>query len=106
MGYLENWNLRYASPQLKSRATAAIAKAAQDVLNESPETTNHAARVLWAKAALVDAGGMAEKMLWGIVGNSNVQAAEAVGSTADAGWRDSKCDEAVAGLIDIFAEGL
>ncbi len=67
------YNLRFQGT-LKPRVTAAVAKAAADVMNEDPGTANHAARVAWAKAALQDAQAAAEEMLWGVVGNATIQA--------------------------------
>ena len=49
------YDLRYQSGTLKPRVTAAVAKAAQDVMNEPTNTSNHAARVAWATVALNDA---------------------------------------------------
>jgi hypothetical protein len=96
---LELYNLRYTSAGLKNRLTAAIADAAQDVLNEDAATTNHAQRVKWATAALANAPGMAESMMWGLVGNATVAAA------GDAST-DNDILFVVASLIDTYAVNL
>lgn len=95
---LELYNLRYSSSNLKNRLTSAIADAAQDVLNEDAGTTNHAQRVVWAKAALADAQGMAEKMMWGLVGNATVASSGEASSDNDILF-------VVASLIDTYAAG-
>ena len=67
------YNLR-GSGALKARVTAAIAKAAQDIINEAPDTASHAARLVWAKESLLHADDAAEKMMWAVVGNASIQA--------------------------------
>ena len=71
---LEIYNLRYEAVNLKNRTTAAIAKAATDVLNEDPGTANHANRLVWAGSALDNATAMAERMMWGVLSNATIQA--------------------------------
>jgi hypothetical protein len=56
-----------------SRIAAAIGKAATDVINEDPGTTNHANRLLWAKAAMADIDGLASEYAWTIVQNATIQ---------------------------------
>lgn len=92
----EVYNLRYESASLKNRVTAAIAKAAQDVLNEDPGTTNHADRIVWADAALSNAPAMAERMMWGVLLNSAIQSNGESSS-------DSEVQTAVNSLINTFA---
>lgn len=94
----EVYNLRYEATALKSRVVAAVAKAAQDVLNEDPSTANHANRVLWAQDALRDAKGAGETMMWGVVGNATIQAAGEAATDGDIQF-------VVNGLIDTFATG-
>jgi len=72
MSLLSVYNLK-ANAEFKARVASSVAKAAYDVLNESPGTTNHAARVVWAKAAMKDAAPVAEQMLWTIVQNATIQ---------------------------------
>lgn len=89
------FNLRFQGA-LKPRVTAAVAKAAQDVLNEDPGTANHVARVAWAKAALQNAQAAAEEMMWGVVGNATIQAS---GDSST----DNDIQFVVNGLINTFS---
>ncbi len=95
---LEAWNLRFSSSSLKNRVVAAVAKKAIDVLVESPATTNHANRVIWANAALRDAMGRAEEMMWAVIADAAILAA-GEGST------DAQILTAVGNAIDTFATG-
>lgn len=72
MALLDVYNLK-SNAEFKARIAAAVASAANDILNEDPGTTNHAERVVWAKAAMKDAEGSAEQMLWSVVQNPTIQ---------------------------------
>lgn len=96
--YIETWNLRFVSSNLKCRTAVAVAKAAQDIINESPATTNHANRVIWAKEALLDCMAKAEQMLWPVVSNATIASA---GESAT----DSDIQFVVNSNIDSFATG-
>lgn len=95
--YAEIYDL-WTSSALKKRAYVAVAKAAQDVLNEDPGTTNHANRVLWATASLENPEVNASKMMWPIVSNATVQA-------AGLACTDNDIQFVVNGAIDTFAGG-
>ena len=97
MTYLETYNLRYQSQTLKPRMVVACVKAAQDILNEDTGTADHAKRVLWARSALTAPDGMAERMLWGVLGNSTIQGS---GDSAS----DSDIQFTVNSLIHIYME--
>lgn len=96
---LEVYNLRVTSSLLRNRVAAAVAKAAMDVLNEDAGTTNHAARLVWAQDALVNAETVAGRMMWGVLGNGTIQNA---GEAAT----DNDIQYVVNGLINTFAAGL
>jgi hypothetical protein len=96
--YLDIYNLRRMSSNLRNRVTVAVVKAAQDVLNEDAGTPNHAGRLRWAQTALQDAEGMAERLLWGVVGNAAIQANGEASADGDLQF-------VVNGLIDTFAMG-
>ena len=49
-------------PALKDKVKAAVVKTAVSVAFEAPETANHAGRLAWAKGALDDPNGTAEKV--------------------------------------------
>lgn len=60
MTYLEIFSLRFNSNDLKNRVSVAASIAANDILNEDPQTANHVARVAWARKALDNSLGIAE----------------------------------------------
>lgn len=72
MGLIDVYNLK-SNAEFKAKVAAAVAKAANDILNEDPGTTNHADRVVWAKVAMKDAESTAEQMLWSVVQNATIQ---------------------------------
>lgn len=98
MAYLDTYNLRYTSANLKNRTVVAVAKAAYDILNEDAGTANHANRVIWANQALADAQGKAEQMMWGLVTNATIAAA---GDAAT----DNDVQFVVNSYINSFAQG-
>lgn len=49
-------------PALRDKIRSAVVKTAVAIKNESDATPNHAERVAWAKAALQDPNGMAERV--------------------------------------------
>ena len=94
----EIWNLHQQATVLKSRCAAACATGALAVFAESPATTNHANRLVWANSALRNADAMAEQMFWGILGNPTVQTSGDATTDGDLQW-------VVNSLIDTFATG-
>jgi hypothetical protein len=52
---------------LKLQIRVAIVVAANAILNEATGTTNHAARLIWAKTAVSSPEVEAEKMLWAVL---------------------------------------
>jgi hypothetical protein len=79
-----------------NRLPVAVAFAAQNVLAESDQTPNHAARITWARNALADPSGMARKMIYGVLADP----------TLDAAWpgvSDEQVKTAVLALVDTFA---
>ena len=72
MSLISVYNLK-TNAEFKARVASAVSKAAFDILNESPATENHAERVVWAKASMLNAEGVAEQMLWAIVQNATIQ---------------------------------
>ncbi|MBI3319734.1 MAG: hypothetical protein HYZ89_04020 [Candidatus Omnitrophica bacterium] len=93
--YQDIYNLRH-STTLKARVTVAVVSAARAVFQESGATTNHAARLAWAKQAVKDAEGEAERLMWGVVSHPTVQSSgEAV--------TDTQLQTMVDNLVDVFA---
>ena len=95
--YQEVFALRYNNEVLRRQTAVAVAKAAFDVLNEDPLTANHANRVNWAKFALKSTADMVERMMWGVVSNSTIQ--------AQSGGTDSDIQFVVNSLIPSVADG-
>lgn len=92
------FTLRYQSPRLKARVTAALAKAAHDVLNEAATVANHSLRVRWARAVLADAPSAAERMMWAVVQNPTIQ-------TQGEASTDNDIQFVVNSHVDLFARG-
>lgn len=93
--YLELYDLRF-SDEMKKRIAVAIAIAAQNILAEDGQTTNHANRVIWAKEALRDAQLMTEKIMWQILANPTV-------ATKGLSSNDDELQFTVNSLIDTVA---
>jgi len=71
-----NYGLAH-SGTMKARVASAIAKAAEDVRNESDSTTHHAERFTWATGILTSPTGPdieADRAMWLVVQNATVQA--------------------------------
>lgn len=98
MAYSDVYNLRYESVTLKNRAEVAIVTAAQNILNEDPATDNHANRIIWAQWSMKNSKTAAEQMMWGLVGNTTIQA------NGDSST-DNDIQFVIDGLIDHFADG-
>lgn len=96
--FLDVWNLAH-SAMLKARIAGAIAKAALNILNENPATANHENRVRWAWSSLLEPDNMASRMIWGVVGNADIQNA---GDNAS----DNDIEYVVNVLIDTYANGV
>lgn len=88
--------------ELRNRVLASVLKSAAYVVSESPETTNHAARLAWAQATLASEEALraaATHMYVGVASNATIQA---VGNDAT----DSDIDWVVASLLDsVYAAG-
>jgi hypothetical protein len=95
--YSQIYNL-HANSELRNKVTVACSIAAQAILSEATSTDNHAARLLWARAALVNPQEEATRMMWGILGNPTIQNAGAASTDGDVQW-------VVNSLINTFAAG-
>ena len=71
MALTDNYNARYNYPTLIKRTIAQVAKSAQDILVENPDTTNHSNRFVWAQDALNNPNFAADKMMWYIASDSS-----------------------------------
>lgn len=72
MALIDIYNLK-SNAEFKARVAAAVAKASNDIINESEATANHAERLAWAKASIRNAESTADQMLWLVVQNGTIQ---------------------------------
>lgn len=79
--FLETYDLRY-DEMLRKRCAGGVTKKADAILIEPEETPNHAARVVWAEAALKDPVAETEKIMWRIVQNGTIQTKQSGASIA------------------------
>jgi len=96
MTLLEIWNLRMSSGDMKARVSVAVAAAANGVLLEDVGTTNHAARLVWAKAALLNIPAEMEQFFWALCGNVTFLQ---LGAAID----DGSLQYVINTFVDIFA---
>ena len=85
---------------LLDRMSTAVAIQADVVRLEAAGTTNHANRLIWAKASFSDPRAMALKMTWAILAqNAAATNAQILAAT------DAALLSAVAAAVDVFATG-
>jgi hypothetical protein len=76
MAYADIYAAATASDHvLRKQVAVAIVKAAVDVMNESTATEDHSQRMTWARRALSDPLGWAEKAIWKVLENATIQSA-------------------------------
>lgn len=68
---------------LRKQVAVALHKAAVDILNESAATEDHAQRMAWARRALADPVGWAERSIWKVLENATIQAEPAAATDND-----------------------
>lgn len=98
LSYLEMYNLISSDGDLWRKAAIACFKAAVDVINEDPGTSNHANRVIWANQVFTDPIVKAKEMKYGILQNATVQ-------TLGNSTTDNDIQFVVNGLINSYAKG-
>lgn len=87
-------------PILRDKVRAAVVIAAKNVSFESAATENHANRLKWAKSALSDPNGWAEKFTRFIVGVKSSETLSAI-----QGLSDTDINDNVSLGINTFADG-
>lgn len=97
MAYLDTYNLRYDSTNLRKKTSVSIANAAVDILNEDPGTSLHSLRLQWANDGLSDTETMTERMMWGVITDSTV----AIQGDAAS---DSQVQDALNSVVNIYAK--
>lgn len=85
---------------LTNKIRVAVIIAAESVRNEAGATTNHANRMIWAKAVFANPLQEAQRMLWAVLAqNQSFTLAQITGAT------DAATQTAVNAAIDVFATG-
>ena len=83
---------------LKQQVRMAIAVSAVNITNESAATTNHAARIAWAKQALTDPDAEYPRVIWYVLGANNTALVSAI-----TGATDATVQSAVDAAVNLFA---
>jgi len=63
-----------AESSLRQKVAVGLYKSAVDILNESPETEDHAQRMAWSRRVVADPVGWAGKAIWKVLENATIQA--------------------------------
>ena len=83
---------------LNRKLRVAVIIAAETVRTESPATTNHTARIAWAKQVFANPIAEAQRMLWAVLAqNQSATLAQITGAS------DATVQSAVDAAIDVFA---
>lgn len=91
---------QYSNSDLRNRVSVACLVAAQAITVEAGSVTNHANRLLWAKATFSNPNAEAERMLMAVLAaNNTATVAQITGVT------DAALQTLVAGQINAFATG-
>jgi hypothetical protein len=85
-------------PGLRDKVRAAVVVTAKNVNFESDATPNHAARLVWAKQALSDPNGTAEKVVRYVVAANNTLTLNEI-----TGLSDSAIQSHVDAAVNVFA---
>lgn len=87
-------------PALINRIRVACVVAAEAIRLEAAGTTNHANRMIWAKAVFQNPPAEANRMLWAVLAqNKAATLAQITGAT------DATIQTAVGNAVDVFATG-
>ena len=82
---------------LRNQVRVALIIAAQAVYTEDSGTANHAARLAWAKATILNPTAVVEPMLWAVLAqNAGFTLAQIQGAT------DATVQTAVAAAVNLF----
>lgn len=73
-----------AGDVLKNQIKVGVIIAAKNILLESSATTNHTARLAWAKVAVTNPDVEAQKMLWAVLAQNNTATPAQITSATDA----------------------
>ena len=82
---------------LKNKVRVACVISAEKVRTELATVTNHAARVVWAKAVYASPGETAQRMLWAVLAQNQASTlAQIIGAT------DAQVQTAADAAVDVF----
>lgn len=95
IAYTAVYSLAVDAGIVQQRVLVAVCIAAMNVLVESDQTPNHAARIAWAQKALADPLAMAKKMIWGVLTDPVIQG-------IGAGATDANIQTSVDALVNNF----
>lgn len=88
------------NPDLNNRIRVACIVAAETIRTELPSVTNHANRMVWAKAVFANPVSEAQRMLWAVLAqNRTATLSQLTGAT------DATVQTAVNAAVDVFATG-
>jgi len=90
----------FTDGDLRNKVDVAVIIAAEAIRTEDPGTTNHANRLLWAKAAFASPRGKSEEMLMALLAANKDASVATIQGVTDAALQ-TKVDAAV----DVFADG-
>lgn len=88
----------FSESTLKSEITVAIAVSANEILDESPSTPNHAQRYAWAAKATSNPNSEAQRFLIGVLAANKDATVAQIENASDAVIQTN-----VDGLVDLFA---
>lgn len=83
---------------LKQKVRVGCMIAANSIMTENPATTNHAARMAWARSVYENPEVIGKRMLWAVIAQNN-----AVALSAITGASDAAVQTAVNAAVDMFA---
>lgn len=98
--YLELYDLRTNSA-LRNRIAIACMVAAEAIRVENVAVTNHANRMIWAKAVFSNPDQAAERMLMALLAQNNALSVATI-----TGATDAQIQTIVASAVDVFATGV
>lgn len=88
------------NPALVKHIRVACMIAAEAIRTEAAGTTNHANRLIWAKAAFADPVTVGQRMVWAVLAqNAGAALASITGAS------DATVQTAVNAAVDVFATG-
>lgn len=90
----------FTSGDLRNKVEVACIVAAETIRTEDAGTTNHANRLLWAKAAMNNTTGIRDAMLKALLATNKDSVVAAI-----TGVSDSAMQTLVDDFVDLFADG-